>query len=112
MEINKIDSLLLTTRNLKATFYVTFSGLLGTLFGLLGSFGTCLGFTEKQIERIQKKCFKSLALIEAIQRRHNIFTGFKYTNSSEPIQKNFSSETNETSSNVNNGQRYLPNKFS
>jgi hypothetical protein len=62
------DSMLMIQRNLNTTFILLLFSLLGTIFGLLGTFRSIMIFSETQIDSIQKKIEQRKALKEMVKR--------------------------------------------
>lgn len=69
--MSQSDNLLYTKRELKNTLFVVFSGLAGAVFGIMGSFGSLMSFTEGNLLFITSKykSFKKIRKIIELRKR-------------------------------------------
>ncbi|OMJ95574.1 hypothetical protein SteCoe_990 [Stentor coeruleus] len=98
--ISQSDTLLYTKRTLKTNFVLIFSGLLGTVFGIMGSFGSIMAFVESKFLFIERKIDRSKKLkqIKKFRKKNINFLqdlqdeSFEISNTSSKVLNSFMSE--------------------
>ncbi|OMJ95575.1 hypothetical protein SteCoe_991 [Stentor coeruleus] len=72
INLSQSENLLYTKRTLKNSFFVVISALTGAVFGVMGSFGSIMGFVEGKLDYVVNKIAKMKKLREIISIRKNI----------------------------------------
>ena len=73
----KLSSLGFTTkRNIKSTWMIFFAALVGSIFGVMQSFGALMSFTEKYLEKLKKKRVEKINIETVKKARKALFDSF------------------------------------
>ncbi|OMJ95576.1 hypothetical protein SteCoe_992 [Stentor coeruleus] len=72
INMSQSDNLLYTKRILKTTLFVIVSSLTGTVFGVMGSFGSIMAFLEGKLGSLSRKIAKFKKFRDIIRIRKNI----------------------------------------
>ena len=72
LELMLSSTALVTKRTLINNWVAFFGTLLGTIFGLLESFGSLMGFCERLVDKIEGKLERSRLVTKIMKERKNI----------------------------------------